>query len=164
MGTRSGDVDPSLHQFLQDRLGWSLQKITDVLNRESGLLGISQISNDMRTLVEAADTGSEPAQLAIDVFCFRLARQLAGLAASLSRIDAVVFTGGIGENNGGLRRKVLESLAIFGFTVDEPANAIHGKDTAGVITTNTSPTRAMVIQTNEEAMIARDAKKLVLEV
>ncbi|WP_028877178.1 acetate/propionate family kinase [Teredinibacter turnerae] len=164
MGTRSGDVDPSLHQFLQDRLGWSLQKITDVLNRESGLLGISRISNDMRTLVEAAENGNESAQLAIDVFCFRLARQLAGLAASLSRIDAVVFTGGIGENNGGLRKKVLESLAIFGFTVDGSANAIHGKESAGVITTDTSPTRAMVIQTNEEAMIARDAKKLVLEV
>ncbi|TVZ39818.1 acetate kinase [Alteromonadaceae bacterium 2753L.S.0a.02] len=162
MGTRSGDVDPSLHQFLQDKLGWSLEKITDVLNRESGLLGLSQISNDMRTLVEKSSEGNQDAALAIEVFCFRLARQLAGLAASLSRIDALVFTGGIGENNPGLRATVLEQLSIFGFKVEPSANADNGKNSEGLISAP-GATRALVIKTNEEAMIARDAKKLALE-
>ena len=160
MGTRSGDVDPSLHQYLQDTLGWSLSRITDVLNRESGLLGLSEVSNDMRTLVAAAESGSEGAIIAIDVFCFRLARHLAALTASLSRVDALIFTGGIGENSPGIRARVLEQLVIFGFRVDVSSNDIHGREAGGVIT-EAGSTVAMVIQTNEEAMIARDALSLL---
>lgn len=160
MGTRSGDVDPSLHKFLQDTMGWSLNKITDVLNRESGLLGLSELSNDMRTLANAASEGHEGAILAIDVFCFRLSRQLAALAASLTRIDALVFTGGIGENNPVVRKKVLQQLAVFGFQVNEAANGIHGGDSNGVISEAGGP-KALVIRTNEEAMIAHDALQLL---
>jgi len=158
MGTRSGNVDPSLHQFLQDKLGWSLQRITAVLNCESGLLGLSKMSNDMRSLRAAADEGSEAAILAIDVFCFRLARQLAALAASLQRIDALVFTGGIGENSAPVRQRVMEQLAILGFIPDSERNLAHGGQ-SGMISAEGS-TRAMVLATNEELMIARDALKL----
>jgi len=160
MGTRSGDVDPSLHKFLQDEMGWSLDKVTKVLNQESGLKGLSQLSNDMRELLEAASAGNAQAQLAIDVFCFRLARQLAALAASLSRIDALVFTGGIGENNPTIRAQVLQNLAIFNFHLDATRNQDHGRYTGGVISGEHGP-RAMVIRTNEEAMIARDAVGLL---
>ncbi|WP_075187791.1 acetate/propionate family kinase [Teredinibacter haidensis] len=161
MGTRSGDVDPSLHQYLQETLGWSLSKITDMLNRESGLLGLSELSNDMRTLYTAAeDEDHEGAALAIEVFCFRLARQLAALATSLTRIDALVFTGGIGEHNASTRTRVLEQLAIFGFNVDLDRNEVNGETFGGVISCEGS-TVAMVVKTNEEAMIARDALLLV---
>ena len=159
MGTRSGDIDPSLHQYLQTRMQWPLEKITQVLNKESGLLGLSELSNDMRTLVEAADNHNGKAQLAIDVFCFRLARQLAGLAASLSRIDALVFTGGIGENSAPIRSQVLQNLKILGFECDHQRNSQHGKHSDGLITRDAS-TRALVINTNEEYMIALDALAL----
>ncbi len=162
MGTRSGDVDPSLHQFLQDNLGWSLQKITDVLNRESGLLGISELSNDMRTLVQSSEEGNKAAQLAIEVFCFRLARQLAALSASLNRIDALIFTGGIGENNAGIRAKVMQQMSLFGFKVDAVLNEQNGKSSDGRISPE-GCTCAMVIPTDEEAMIARDARRILEE-
>ncbi|WP_045857572.1 acetate/propionate family kinase [Teredinibacter purpureus] len=161
MGTRSGDVDPSLHQYLHDKLGWSLKDITHMLNYESGLRGLSELSNDMRTLILAAEEeGNAQAAMAIEVFCFRLARQLAALAASLQRIDALVFTGGIGENNPCIRTRVLEQLAIFGFQVDLDRNQEHGRSFGGVITKDNSPV-AMVVKTNEEAMIARDSVRLL---
>jgi len=163
MGTRSGDVDPSLHKFLQDTKGWSLDKITDVLNQESGLKGMSGLSNDMRTVQEAAENGHKEATIAIDVFCYRLARQLSALSASLNRLDAVVFTGGIGENNPYIRSRVLAQMAVFGFKVDETANNNQGRETNGIITVDGSP-RVMVIKTNEEAMIARDSLQLLKSV
>lgn len=161
MGTRSGDVDPSLHQFLQANLGWDLDRITDMLNRESGLLGLSELSNDMRELQQAADNGNCQAALAIEVFCFRLARQLAGLAASLSRLDALVFTGGIGENNPYIRARVAERLTLLGLTVDAGRNRDHGKSSGGTISCDGDGPKVMVIKTNEEALIARDALALV---
>ncbi|MDR9778950.1 acetate kinase, partial [Rhizobium hidalgonense] len=105
--TRSGDVDPGLHRFLADNLGWSLAKIDDVLTRDSGLLGLSGLSNDMRTLVEAAETGNEHAQLAIDVFCYRLAKSLAAMSCALPTLDGLIFTGGIGENAAIIRQKTV---------------------------------------------------------
>ncbi len=160
MGTRSGDVDPSLHEFLHEHLGWPLSRITSMLNNESGLLGLSRLSNDMRTLFDAAQNGNQQAQLAFDVFCFRTARQLGALAASLTRIDALIFTGGIGENQLHVRESVIRQLAIFGFKLDEDANRQHGEASHGVITAPSS-TRACVIKTDEELMIARDCLALM---
>lgn len=160
MGTRSGDVDPSLHGFLQEHLGWSLNKITDTLNKESGLLGLSQLSNDMRTLYTAAQNGNQQAQIAFDVFCFRTARQLSALATSLSRLDALIFTGGIGENQVQVREAVVRQMAIFGFKIDDDANLQHGRTNRGIIT-RAGSTCACVVQTDEERMIARDCLALL---
>lgn len=162
MGTRSGDVDPSLHGFLHEHLGWSLDRITATLNNESGLLGLSGLSNDMRKLYDAAQKGNQQAQLAFDIFCFRTARQLSALTASLTRIDALVFTGGIGENQVQVRESVIRQLAIFGFILDAEANREHGQANRGVITAPSS-TRACVINTNEELMIARDCLALLAD-
>lgn len=159
MGTRSGDVDPSLHQFLAHHKAWSLDKITQMLNRESGLLGLSELSNDMRTLLKAKSLGNQQATLAIDVFCFRLARQIAGLAASLTRIDALIFTGGIGENAAHIRAQVLENLTIFSFQLNAPNNANNGVNNNGIISHSNGPC-AIVINTDEEWMIVQDCLQL----
>lgn len=160
MGTRSGDVDPSIHQYLADEMGMSLTEITNMLNKESGLLGISELSNDMRTLQEACEQGNEQAQLAVDVFCYRLAKQLGSLAVALGKVDALLFTGGIGENDRRTRKKVLNLLKVFNFNIDEDANQENGENSNGVITQKDS-TIAAVIQTAEEWMIAKDTLELV---
>lgn len=160
MGTRSGDVDPGLHGFLANKLGWSLEKITNLLNKESGLLGISGISNDMRSLSEAAEVGNEQAALAIRIFCFRLARQIAGLAASLPRWDALVFTGGIGENAADIRATVIEHLKVFGFELNEEANQAPAKH-GNLISAAGSQIKVMVIPTAEEKVIATATHALI---
>jgi acetate kinase len=160
MGTRSGDVDPSLHEFLSNRLGLSLAEVTNLLNKKSGLLGLSGLNNDMRALESAAAVGDRRAQLAIDVFCYRLAKYLAALAVPLGRIDAMIFTGGIGENSALVRAKTLDHLTILGFRVDAERNAGHGRQSNGAVTQDHS-TLALVVPTNEEAMIAADTIELV---
>ncbi len=161
MGSRSGDVDPNLHQFLADQTGQSLAQITDLLNRESGLLGLSGTSNDMRTLLDARGRGDARAALAIDVFCYRLAKSLLGLCAALERIDALVFTGGIGEHAAAIRAETLAQLRLLGPLVDPARNAAHGAATAGRITADGSPLLSLVIPTNEELVIARETARLL---
>ena len=161
MGTRSGDVDPNLHQFLADQTGRSLAQITDLLNRESGLLGLSGASNDMRTLLEARGRGDARAALAIDVFCYRLAKSLLGLCAALERIDALVFTGGIGEHAAAIRAETLGQLRVLGPVLDPARNAAHGAATGGRITADGSPLLSLVIPTNEELVIARETARLL---
>jgi acetate kinase len=161
MGTRSGDVDPSLHLFLQDREGLKLQEITDLLTRESGLLGVSEVSHDMRSILEAADAGNARAKLAVDLFCYRLARALLGLAAGLDRIDGLIFTGGIGENSAIVRSRVLTHLKILRPEINERWNEVHGRGNNGRITNETG-LACFVVPTNEELMIARQTAALVL--
>ncbi len=160
MGTRSGDIDPSIHQYLADETGMSLTQITNMLNKESGLLGISETSNDMRTLQQAREEGNKQAELAIEVFCYRLAKQIGSLAVSVGQLDALLFTGGIGENDRYTRARVLELLKIFNFNLDETHNQNNGADNNGVITQANS-TIAAVIETAEEWMIAKDTLALV---
>ncbi|BEV73081.1 MULTISPECIES: acetate/propionate family kinase [unclassified Paludibacterium] len=159
MGTRSGDIDPAAVTYIARRENLDLDGIDTLLNKQSGLLGISGVSSDCRALEEAAAAGNADAILALDMFAHRLARLVGGLATSLQRLDALVFTGGIGENSSLLRAKTLAHLSIFGFKIDEAANeaAIRGK--AGVITAAGSPV-AVVVNTNEECMIARDTAEL----
>ena len=161
MGTRSGDIDPSMMQFLSDRLNLSIEDVTTILNKKSGLLGLSGISNDMREIQCAAEKGDERANLAIEVFAFRVARYLGALAVSLPSIDALIFTGGIGENDRLSRSLILEHLSILGFQLDGDLNQKNG-DEMGRISTPASRL-ALVIPTNEELMIAQDTQKLVTQ-
>lgn len=161
MGTRSGDIDPNLHEFLAKTLGKSLEEITAMLNRESGLLGLSGLSNDMRTLAAAAEQGNQRAGLAIEVFCYRLAKGLLALAAGLDRIDALVFTGGIGEHSAAVRAKTLSHLQILRPSLDAELNQNHGRASHGRITRPDSGLLALVIPTNEELVIAREAARFL---
>jgi acetate kinase len=155
MGTRSGDIDPALPEFIAAKLGWSLDQIMKVLNKESGLLGISGQSNDMRTLVNAMDEGNERAALAIEVFAYRLAKSILGLTAALTKLDAIVFTGGIGENSHEVRAKTLAHMRVLGVQIDPELNAQNGDAATGRITKEgTLP--CLVVATNEELMIARE--------
>lgn len=160
MGTRSGDVDPSLHHFLCTQADMTIDEVNNLLNKKSGLLGLSGISNDMRTLDEASQKGDQRATLAINVFCYRLAKQIAALSVSLGRLDGLIFTGGIGENAASIREKVLNQLSVLGFQVDSTHNASAGKDQQGLITSSGS-TPAYVVSTDEEWMIAKDTDALV---
>jgi len=160
MGTRSGDVDPNLHGYLARTLGWNLEKIDQLLNKESGLLGLSGLTNDMRTLEQARLDGHAGALLAIDIFCYRLAKSLAALSCALPRLDGVVFTGGIGENSPLVRKKTIAHLRLLNLYVDSAANTacIHGK--AGAIHAKGSA-RILVVPTDEERQIARDTETIL---
>lgn len=159
MGNRSGDVDPALHAFLADCENLTLRDIDEILNNKSGLLGLSGLSNDMRTLAVAEEEGSERARLAIDVFCHRLAKAILSMGASLETVDALVFTGGIGENSATVRERTLAQLSVLGVRCDRGLNSTNGCDTQGRITTGDSVLPAFVIETNEELAIARETLK-----
>ncbi|MVN88543.1 acetate/propionate family kinase [Deinococcus sp. HMF7620] len=160
MGTRSGDVDPGLHDYIARQAGLSLSEVTAALNRDSGLLGLSGLSNDMRELEEAAGRGHAGAQLAVDAFVYRLAGQIAALAAALGRVDALVFTGGIGENSALVRAATLQRLAVLGAGVDEVANGAAVRGQNGLISP-AGALPALVVGTNEELSIARQTQALL---
>ncbi|KZN45284.1 acetate kinase [Pseudoalteromonas luteoviolacea] len=163
MGTRSGDIDPGLFAYLVNQLGYSAAQIDTLLNKESGLLGISELSNDCRTIEENASQGHEKAKLALDIFCFRLAKQIASFAVPLGGIDALVFTGGIGENSDVIRASVVNQLSFLGFQLNNERNLAARFGSEGVITEGSSTPIAMVIPTNEELVIAQDAATLAGE-
>jgi acetate kinase len=133
--------------------------VLDVLNNDSGVAGLSGISNDNRTLWEAADAGSADAALALDVFAYRIAKSVGALAVALGGLDAVVFTGGIGEHSPETRRAVLARLGVFGLAEDAAANAANGRETAGRISA-AGTVSALVVHTDEELLIARDTLEL----
>ena len=160
MGTRSGDVDPSIFSFLAENANMNITQVTDMLNKKSGLLGISELSNDCRTIEEEAANGHEGAKLALEVFVYRLAKYIGSMAVAAGGIDALVFTGGIGENSDTIRSKVLAYLGFLGLTEDKEANVAARFGNAGVITTADSRAQAVVIPTNEELMIAHDTARL----
>ena len=163
MGTRSGSIDPGLFTFLTQQLNYSVQEIDDLLNKQSGLLGISELSNDCRTIEEAAVEGHPQANLALDIFCYRLAKQIAAFLVPLQRLDALIFTGGIGENSDIIRDKVISHLGFLGLECDEAANlaARFGKE--GLISKGQAHVKAFVIPTNEEWVIANDAARIAKE-
>lgn len=162
MGTRCGDLDPAISQYMIDQLDYTNEQVNDIFNKKSGLLGLSDISNDCRIVEERAEKGDALCKLAIDVFCYRLAKYIASYTVPLGRLDALVFTGGIGENSDMIRTKVIDQLTIFGFEVDAQANLSARFGKGGKITTTNSPI-AMVIPTNEELVIALDAISLIEE-
>jgi len=159
MGTRSGDIDPAIVFHLHDALGMSVEQINKMLTKESGLLGLTQVTSDCR-YVEENYTTKEDAKRAMDVFCHRLAKYIGGYTSLMEgRLDAVVFTGGIGENAAMVRELSLEKLGLLGFEVDHERNLAARFGNSGEI--NKEGTRkALVIPTNEELVIAQDAARL----
>lgn len=157
MGTRSGDIDAGLLDYLCRKENRSISDITRILNKESGLKGVSGLSNDMRTLLQAADSGHEKSQLAINLFCYRLAKSIASYVVSLGTLEALVFTGGIGEHAAPIRAQVIRHLQGLGFELDQQKNLNAGSADAngGIcnIASKTSPP-AYIIPANEEWMIA----------
>lgn len=160
MGTRCGDIDPAIIFHLHDALGYSVEQINTMLTKESGLQGLTEVTSDCR-FVEDNYGEKEEATRAMDVFCHRLAKYVAGYTATLEgRLDAIVFTGGIGENSGPIREMVLNRLGVFGIEVDGEANLKARFGGEGTITTADSRIPAMVISTNEELVIAEDTARL----
>ncbi|CAM7891425.1 propionate kinase [Lelliottia nimipressuralis] len=160
MGTRCGDVDFGAMAWIAQQTGQTLEDLERVVNKESGLLGLSGLSSDLRTLENAWHEGNERARLAIETFVHRIARHIAGHAASLHRLDGVVFTGGIGENSRLIRQLVADRLKVFGIELDEQKNALPGSEGERIISADTSRVPCAVIPTNEEKMIALDALRL----
>lgn len=160
MGTRSGSIDPAIIKFIADKEGMNLDQIDEVLNKKSGVLGISGISSDFRDLEAAAKEGNKRAQLAIDMFVYSVRKYLGMYAVQMGGLDAVVFTAGIGENTSKIRSAILENTEFLGIKVDEEKNSkARGVETD--ISTADSRVRALVIPTNEELMIARETAELV---
>ena len=161
MGTRSGDIDPGIFAYLL-RQGYTGEQIDTLLNKESGLLGISGISNDMRTLEAAAAEGNSDAALAIELFCFRLAKYIAGMRISLERLDGLIFTGGIGENATNIRAKTIALLSGLGFSLDESKNTSAAADIEPIHRSDSLP--IFVVKTDEEWMIASQSAALCADV
>ncbi|WP_313071668.1 propionate kinase [Atlantibacter hermannii] len=160
MGTRSGDVDFGALTYLADKTGQSMAELERVVNKESGLLGLSGLSSDLRVLEQAYQEGHAGAHRAIGAFVHRIARHIGGHASALRRLDGVIFTGGIGENSELIRQLVMARLKVFGIEVDEAKNAQPNRVGARVVSSDRSRAVAAVIPTNEEKMIAQDAIRL----
>lgn len=159
MGTRSGDVDPAVVLLLARRLG--IDETERLLNRDSGLLGLSGLSNDLRELQQAADAGYARAELALEVFAYRIRKYIGAYLAVLGRADGIVFTGGIGENSADMRRRILEGLDGLGICLDAARNAdCTGRESR--ISTDVSRIAILVIPTDEERLIARQTHRVVL--
>ncbi len=159
MGTRSGDIDPAIVEFIAHKEGLTLEEVLTVLNKKSGVEGISGISSDFRDLENAADEGNERAILAQDAFAYRVAKYVGAYAAAMNGVDAIAFTAGVGENDGVIREKVCSYLGYLGLTLDKEANKGRGKEIQ--LSTPDSTLKAFLIPTNEELAIARETVALV---
>jgi acetate kinase len=162
MGTRAGDMDPAILDFLSAKEGLSDSAMQTILNKQSGLQGISGITNDMRELLaEAEENDDRRAWLAIEIFGYRIKKYIGAYLAAMGGADAIIFTGGIGENAAEIRHLVLQDMEWAGLHVDSHANTSLGRGEAGRISRDDSPMQAWVIPTNEELLIARDTVRLV---
>ena len=159
MGTRSGDLDPTVITFLMNEYGYDTKKIDNILNKESGVLGVSGVSSDFRDLEDAAKDGNERADIALKMFANRAKRYIAGYMAEVGNVEAIVFTGGIGENSITMREDIMNGFEQFGIKIDPEKNNVRGG--CHLVSTDDSKVKVFVIATNEELMIARDTKKLV---
>ncbi len=160
MGTRSGDLDPSLILYIMGKEGLSLNEAGTLLNKHSGLIGISGVSSDMRELIASVKEGNKRAQYAFDIFCYRIKKYLGSYAAAMGGLDAFVFTGGIGENSAEVRSEVCRDMEFLGLQIDEEKNQAK----AEMISTGNSKIPILRIPTNEELVIAMDTSKIVEEI
>ena len=161
MGTRSGDVDPLLVSFLSDQEGIDNKAMSHVLNKESGLLGISGVSSDLRDIEEAADAGNQRARLAEDMLYYGVRKYIGSYAAAMGGMDVLVFTAGIGENSGRAREGICTGLEFMGVKLDLEKNNVRGKER--IISTDDSRVKVLVVPTDEELVIARDTKKIAMD-
>lgn len=159
MGTRSGDIDPAIIPFLMEKENLTFEEVNQMLNKESGVLGISGVSSDFRDLEIASEEGNVRAKLALDIFANRVRKYIAAYAAQMCRIDVLVFTAGIGENSASMRELICDGLECLNITIDKELNNIRGEE--AVVSKNIGGVTVMVIPTNEEVMIARDTLELV---
>ncbi|GAA5646189.1 acetate/propionate family kinase [Vibrio proteolyticus] len=161
MGTRSGDLDPGIIEFLMKK-GWSQEQVFEALNKKSGFLGVSGLTSDARGILEAMEQGHEGAKLAFEVFTYRVAKYIGSYLIPLDSLDAIIFTGGIGENSLPIRREILNNLKLLGFVEDEKGNEEARFGSAGIIAqSELLGAVAMVIPTNEEYVIARQSVELL---
>ena len=159
MGTRSGNIDPAIMEYIAKKENLDVAGVMNVLNKKSGLLGLSGVSSDMRDLEAAAEAGNEDAKNATEVLCYSIAKFVGGYVAAMNGVDAIVFTAGIGENDGNVRRTVCSYLGYLGITIDEEANGKRGEEI--VISTPDSKVKVAVIPTNDELAICRETVALV---
>jgi acetate kinase len=164
MGTRSGDLDPAIIDFIATKEGLSSQEVETLLNKQSGLIGISGLTSDMRELLdESRENNDRRARLAIEIFCYRARKYIGAYLAAMNGADAVVFTGGIGENSWEVRARICEGLEWMGVRLDEERNRAHIGGREGLISKEDSRLAAFVIPTDEELLIARDTLRCVLD-
>ena len=159
MGTRSGNLDPAILQFIMNKYGYTADEILNILNKKSGVLGISGVGSDFRDLEKAAKEGNERAQLALDKFAYEVRKYIGSYAAAMGGVDIITFTAGVGENGPDMRESICEGLGFLGVHVDHEKNQVRGKETD--ISATDSTVKVYVIPTNEELMIARDTLALV---
>ncbi|MCM3717941.1 acetate kinase [Fictibacillus phosphorivorans] len=160
MGTRSGNIDPSLIPYIMQKTGQSAEEVLNVLNNKSGMLGVSGFSSDLRDIESKAEEGNERAELALEVFASRIHKYIGSYAARMAGIDAIIFTAGIGENSTSVRERVLRGLEFMGVYWDPALNQVRGKE--AFISYPHSPVKVIVIPTNEEVMIARDTMRFAV--
>jgi acetate kinase len=159
MGSRSGDIDASAVTYIMEKLGKKPQEMADYLNKESGVLGITGISSDMRDIENAANEGNEKAILALDMYAYRIKKYIGSYAAAMGGVDVIVWTAGVGENQIGLRMDAVEGLEFLGIKMDAERNNVRGKET--ILSADDSKVKVVLIPTDEEIVIARDTKELV---
>lgn len=159
MGTRSGDIDPAIIEYLAHNMNKSLEEVMTILNKESGVYGLSGISSDFRDLEDAAAEGNKKAQLAQDVFGYRVAKYIGAYTAAMNGVDAIVFTAGLGENNNIMREYICSYLGYLGVEIDREKNAVRSEEK--VVSAEGSKVKVMVVPTNEELAIARETVELL---
>ena len=159
MGTRCGDIDPAIIPYLMDVKGYSYDEVNNIMNKKSGVLGLSGVSSDFRDIEDAAAEGNERAKLALDVFHYRVKKYIGYFMAAMNGVDAVIFTAGLGENAVETREEIISDMEWFGIELDREKNKVRGKER--IVSTDDSKVKIIVIPTNEELMIARDTLSLV---
>jgi acetate kinase len=159
MGTRSGDIDPAIIEFIAHKENKSIDDIMTILNKKSGVQGMSGVSSDFRDVGKAADEGNERAAVALDAYFYRVIKYIGAYAAAMNGVDAIAFTAGVGENDKAGRKRICESLSYLGVEIDDEANDIRGEKR--IISTPNSKVKVMLLPTNEELAIARDTLALV---
>ena len=159
MGSRSGDIDPSAVTYLMEKTGMQPQEMAEFLNKQSGVLGITGISSDMREIESAAEEGNKRAKLALDMYNYRIKKYIGAYAAAMGGVDIIVWTAGVGENQIGTRLDACSGLEFLGIKMDAEANKVRGKE--AIISTPDSKVTVCVIPTDEELVIASDTEKLV---
>jgi len=159
MGTRSGDIDPAIIEYICKKENLTVEEVVNVLNKKSGVLGLSGISSDFRDLVSAREEGNEKADNALATYAYTVAKYVGSYVAALNGVDAIIFTAGVGENNCPVRKEIMEYFGYLGIEIDDEKNSVRGEEI--IISKESSPVTVMVVPTNEELAICEDTVMLV---